>query len=43
MVFKIFIMDSQKGKKVHKGGEIFRAQPHDMHLINSEPFFKEAF
>jgi hypothetical protein len=36
-------MDSQQGKKVHKGGEIVRAEPHDMQLINSEPFFKEAF
>jgi hypothetical protein len=36
-------MDNQQGKKVHKGGEIVRVEPHDMQLINSEPFFKEAF
>jgi hypothetical protein len=36
-------MDSQQGKKIHKGGEIVRDEPHDMQLINSEPFFKEAF
>jgi len=41
--FKIAIMDSQQGKKVQKGGLIVRAEPHDMQLINSEPFFKEAF
>ena len=35
-------MDSQQGKKVHKGGEIVRVEPHDMQLINYEPFFKEA-
>jgi hypothetical protein len=36
-------MDNQQGKKVHKGGDIVRVEPHDMQLINSEPFFKEAF
>jgi hypothetical protein len=41
--FQTAIMDSQQGKKVHKGGEIVRVEPHDPQLINSEPFFKEEF
>jgi hypothetical protein len=36
-------MDSQQGKKVHKGEEIVRVEPHDLQLINSDPFFIEAF
>jgi hypothetical protein len=36
-------MDILQGKNVHKGGQIVRVEPHDMQLINSEPFFKEAF
>jgi hypothetical protein len=36
-------LDSQQGKKVYKGGDIFRTEPHDMQLINSEPIFKETF
>jgi hypothetical protein len=36
-------MDSQQSKKIHKGGDIVRTEPYDMQLINSEPFFKEAF
>jgi hypothetical protein len=42
-VFKTIIMDNKQGKKIHKVGEIFKAEPHDMQLINSETFFKEAF
>jgi hypothetical protein len=36
-------MDNQQGKKIHKGGEIVRVEPHDLQLINSDPFFREAF
>jgi len=36
-------MDSQEGNNIHKGGEIVRDEPHDMQLIHSESFFKEAF
>ena len=36
-------MDSQQGKKIHKGGEIVKDEPHDMQLINSRQFFKEVF
>jgi hypothetical protein len=36
-------MDTQQGKKIHKGGDIVRVEPHDLQLINSDPFFKEAF
>jgi hypothetical protein len=28
--FKVAIMDSHEGKKVHKGGYIVGAEPHDM-------------
>jgi hypothetical protein len=36
-------MDTQQGKKIHKGGEIVRANPYDLQLFNSDPSFKEAF
>jgi hypothetical protein len=36
-------MDTQQGKKIHKGGDIVRVEPHDLQLFNSDPFFREAF
>jgi hypothetical protein len=36
-------MEAQQMKKVHKGGEIVRVEPHDLQLINSDPLFKESF
>jgi len=42
-VLKKYIMDNKQGKKVQKWGYIVRVEPHDMQLINYEPFFKEAF
>jgi hypothetical protein len=36
-------MECQQGKKIDKGGDIVRFEPHDMQLINFEPFFKEDF
>jgi hypothetical protein len=41
--FKLTIMDNQKVRRFTKEGEIVRVEPHDLQLINSEPFFKEAF
>jgi hypothetical protein len=34
---------SQQNKKIYKGGEIVRSEPHDMQLVNSDPFFRECF
>jgi hypothetical protein len=36
-------MDTQQGKKIHKGGDIVRVEPYDLQLFNSDPSFKEAF
>jgi hypothetical protein len=36
-------MEIQQGKKIHKGGEIVKAEPHDMQLNDYEPFIKDAF
>jgi hypothetical protein len=36
-------MEAQQMKKVHKGGDIVRDEPHDLQLINSDPFFRESF
>jgi hypothetical protein len=35
-------MEAHKMKKVHKGGDIVRVEPHNLQLINSDPFFKES-
>jgi hypothetical protein len=35
-------MDTQHGKKIHKG-DVFRVEPYDLQLLNSDPSFREAF
>jgi hypothetical protein len=36
-------MDTQQGKKIHKGGDVVRVEPYDLQLLNSDPSFREAF
>jgi len=36
-------MDNPHHKKIHKGGDIMRTKPYDMHLFYSETLIREAF
>jgi hypothetical protein len=36
-------MEIQQHKKAHKGGDIVRTEPYDMHILDSEPLIRESF
>jgi hypothetical protein len=36
-------METPQKKKSHKGGNVVRNEPSDMHLFDAEPMVKEVF